>query len=401
MTKQNRQAVVIGVNEYKDPEIPRLWGAVNDADGIRRRLTELGEFDITEEHFLTNKKASGEAIRKAISDLLWKDDVCDLVLFYFSGHGFADGYGNGYIAPYDMLSNEPFVNGINMEDLKRLVLRSINKQCVIVILDCCFSGISAKGEKAISDPVVSLDAYFSDLEKGGEGKIIIASSGEDQKSREIEVSVQSNKESLIHGFFTYHLLEGLDGRAANEKGLITLDRLYRYIETQLISKGRQKPQFYAAATSQLEKIRIGIASEQFENYVREALQGAKTDISSNYVGSLFAAAEKVRSVLDENNDSLSALELREIIQRTLSDYKNLVMNWIVENELELKPKFSTVFGEFEKLYLCLDFEEIGKLDKRGKTQLSNLCQVSRGEMDMNLFIDKCRAWNNPISSRSS
>ena len=240
MAEKKRQAVVIGINDYSDPEIPKLSGAVNDATEMRQMLSDYGQFEIVPEHFLINADASYQSIRKAISDLLWKSDSCDLSLLYFSGHGFRDGYGNGYIAAHDMFKSEPFVCGINMQELRKVVLNSTNKQCVLVILDCCYSGIPTKDEKALPDIAISFDPYFGDLGKegGGEGKFIIASSGEDQKSREIESKSGNGKGKVIHGAFTYHLLNGLDGKAADEAGTITLDRLLKYVEEQLHKMGK-------------------------------------------------------------------------------------------------------------------------------------------------------------------
>ena len=78
-----RRAVVIGVNEYKDSEIPKLTGAVNDAIELCEKLKASGDFEIADEHFLVNEKATCTAIRKAISDLLW---ICDI----YSGEQWAE-----------------------------------------------------------------------------------------------------------------------------------------------------------------------------------------------------------------------------------------------------------------------------------------------------------------------
>ena len=78
-----RRAVVIGVNEYKDSEIPKLTGAVNDATELCEKLKASGDFEIADEHFLINKRATCTAIRKAISDLLWKDDEASTVPLLF------------------------------------------------------------------------------------------------------------------------------------------------------------------------------------------------------------------------------------------------------------------------------------------------------------------------------
>lgn len=49
---------------------------------------------------------------------------------------FIDPYKDTYLAPYDMSLNEPLVNGIKIRQLKESVLKSVNKNSVIVIFDC-------------------------------------------------------------------------------------------------------------------------------------------------------------------------------------------------------------------------------------------------------------------------
>jgi uncharacterized caspase-like protein len=68
-----RRAVVIGINKYQDDTIPELKGAINDAREMYARLVDLesGGFEIAEEHYLLDEKATFLAVRKAMSDLLW------------------------------------------------------------------------------------------------------------------------------------------------------------------------------------------------------------------------------------------------------------------------------------------------------------------------------------------
>ena len=394
MPKQNKQAVVIGVNEYRDKQIPELFGAVNDATEVRRRLVEFGDFEVPDEHFLTNRRASAEAIRKAMSDIFWRPDPADLVLFYFSGHGLEDSYHNGYIAPYDMFSDEPYINGINMEELKKLVLRSLNKQCVVVILDCCFSGISTKGEKDIPDVSGAFDGYFQDVGQAGEGRIIIASSGEDQKSREIELPLLPGQDPLTHGIFTYHLITGMDGKAANDSGIITLDRLYNYVENQL-AVSNQKPHFYAASTSQLEKIQIAIASQKFKSFIEGNLALAKENLQAATIWGLLFAIDNLGPVLEADPDNADALALSASIQTALDEYHDSVMQWLFDNDYGLKQKFFSVSVELARLASSMEFAKVSKMDKRGKSQLPYLCQVSRGEIEMSEFLNWCRTWSSP------
>jgi hypothetical protein len=394
MANKGRKAVVIGINNYMDSEIPDLSGAANDAAEIRSNLSEFGEFEIEDSHFLINEDADSQSIRQAISDLLWKTNSYELALLYFSGHGFQDGYGNGFLAPYDMLKNAPLVHGIDMREIKSLMLNALNKQCVIGILDCCYSGIPTEGEKSV--PIFSsLNSYFGDLQNQtlGEGKIIFASSQSDQKSREIEIFKE--KESVFHGLFTHHLLEGIIGKAADEAGNIMLDRLINYVQDQLAAGGKQKPEYYAAGASQLDKIRIAISSGKLEEFIRTKLEDADNYIKQKCPLSIFRANSETYKILENSENNKEAKKLKAKIEKLLEEYKKAVIYWFGENEYEIKPKMVSVYQELELLANSLDYERIPKLDKRSTTLLSNLCEVSIGMMKKDVFTDKCRYYDNP------
>ena len=147
-----RRAVVIGVDEYRDPRIHDLEGSRNDATELAALLARTGDFDVEE---LLGVNATGEAIRTAVSDLLWRTDEADLALLYFSGHAYDDTYGNGFLAPHDMDYERPWVHGIRMQELNDLMLRAVNKDVVLLVLDACKSGIAASGQKG-AEPALPL-----------------------------------------------------------------------------------------------------------------------------------------------------------------------------------------------------------------------------------------------------
>jgi uncharacterized caspase-like protein len=62
-----------------------------------------------------------------------------LVILYFSGQGIVDENKEGYLAPYDMDPEDPFLYGINMKELRNVISKSKNKASVVMILDCCYA----------------------------------------------------------------------------------------------------------------------------------------------------------------------------------------------------------------------------------------------------------------------
>ena len=108
------------------------------------------------------------------------------------------------------------------------------KDTVILILDCCHAGAasvrSPVGSRAISDR--DIDRSFGTL---GSGKILLAACASDETTQELS--------ELSHGVFTFHLLEGLIGPAANFRGIITPFGLFDYIATKAEEERFNRPVF--------------------------------------------------------------------------------------------------------------------------------------------------------------
>ena len=247
---QSRTAIIIGINEYEPgSQISGLAGAENDALEICERLKNKGDFEISTDQFLVGPHATRKKILKAISRIFRNEDFkCDLVTFYFAGHGIVDK-NEGYIAPYDMDPDDPYVSGIRMEDLRSVMSESQNDASVIMFLDCCFAG------KATQEPVrggvlttpetrnlsatqlknmIEAPNKSDELERG-RGRIILASSEADAVAREkVGCTHLGRDDPHAHGAFSFHLIEGLDGRAADsDNGVITIGSIKKYIEDQM------------------------------------------------------------------------------------------------------------------------------------------------------------------------
>lgn len=128
-----KRALVIGNNNYSRPE-SQLIHCVNDANDLSQLLKKIN-FNVTTHHNLTNADMT-----KAIKT--FKESIVngDLILFYFSGHGYQVN-GRNYLMPVD---DDEIATDEDVEDrafdaekeLDRLARKS--PSCVtIFILDCC------------------------------------------------------------------------------------------------------------------------------------------------------------------------------------------------------------------------------------------------------------------------
>jgi uncharacterized caspase-like protein len=233
-TDQGRQwAVVIGVNEYIDPAIPALKYCVADAQLMAKQLTERCGYDdqrvllITDNQPRAHLRPIKRNLQVQVPDWLKRAQKGDTVIVFFSGHGFLDDRGQGFLAPQDCeLAN------LGLSALRTDELRDMLRQCKatqkLLVLDCCHAG----GEKG-AGPVGSSSHELGKVFGLAEGLVTLASCRKQETSREWEAKG--------HGLFTYYLAEGLTGKAdADQNGVVDSDELYNYVLESVQLSGQRE-----------------------------------------------------------------------------------------------------------------------------------------------------------------
>lgn len=210
-----KKTLLVGIDNY--PEKP-LRGCINDASGLASIIETQGDgspnFDVRLE---TNVQTKSD-LKTMIVELF--SGSSDIVLFYFSGHGYLNELG-GYLVTPDHLRYD---EGISMDEILLLANQSKCKDRII-ILDCCHSG--AFGSPRISGSISQLN----------EGVTILTASRDDESSIEING----------HGIFTNLLLDALQGGAADLRGHISPSGVYAYID-QALGPWEQRPVFKTNVT---------------------------------------------------------------------------------------------------------------------------------------------------------
>jgi hypothetical protein len=200
-------ALIIGIGDFKDPEIGKLQFAAKDAEDLARVLQDprYGRFKPENVILLTNAKATRSNILNAINDLFYKVQEDDLVFIYVSSHGSQKQTdkgptGIGYIVTHDANLKDIFVNALDYESFSKQasLLKARRK---VVFLDTCFSGQASTGSKALSIEGVGVDPATARLFLSGEGTYVITSSKDNERSFE--------SDSLQNSYFTYFLIEAL------------------------------------------------------------------------------------------------------------------------------------------------------------------------------------------------
>jgi hypothetical protein len=400
MINGNRLAIIIGVNQYGDLTIPELPGAEYDAKEIYERLGDPNRGNFKIQSYLVGEEATCAAIRKAINDAFWRTDPHDLVLFYFSGHGFVDGYNDGYIAPYDMLLDEPFIYGINMQELRETISKSKNKKNVVVILDCCYSGIATKGDRSLSTTITKED-FEKHLDLAGEGRIILASSQANQRSKEIEVQHTDSLKPHPHGNFTFHLLQGLDGEASDKNtGIITLGGLHEYIEDKMKNETQQQPKFSVTEGSQLKGLEIAVVPDEWKKKRDSVILEIKESCDKkDQIFTLFHGAQMVNKLigLDPNNTQIG--EFRDAIEDALQSYTGMIVNWLNTNAPDVAPKIAATYADLYNLESYLFFDKFVEMDPVQLNRLSALCDVINKKNSIDIFILRLAPYKSSLSNR--
>ena len=130
-----------------------------------------------------------------------------------------------------------------MWDIETALRRFIKAKNVIVITDACHAGgvgqsfdIARRAGRGVS--VVPMSSTLQTLSKNRDGICILSASDDNQFSRE------GAQWGGGHGVFTFHLLEGLKGKADyNADGRTTLGELIPFLSEQIRreTKNSQSP----------------------------------------------------------------------------------------------------------------------------------------------------------------
>ena len=139
----SKKAIIIGISDY-DLLQPLSFCKI---DGVKMyQLLSSIEYEIHENHKLIGR-IKREEMRDGIIDFFRNRSVKprDTLLFYYSGHGVLDAYGDHYLAPSELNPFEPDAKGFLFDELTKMIDKS-DSQRIVTILDCCYSGAAKIGK---------------------------------------------------------------------------------------------------------------------------------------------------------------------------------------------------------------------------------------------------------------
>lgn len=238
------RGLLVGVNEYGDDRLQPLNYAIADCRDLATALTvateKFAKRDIRHYFGLANQTPlTVEDVNAALDALLADASPPDTFLLYFAGHGVLEAETNRLFLclPSTDLNDLPRT-GLEVQTvLQRLNDSRVSKQ--VVMLDACHSGsVKLSGDRGVAllsrsdvtDPAPEPDPNFTPKLENALQQYATQS----RKSFHALLSCAPEQKSwespeLAHGAFTYYLIQGIKGSAANERGRVDVDSLYKYV----------------------------------------------------------------------------------------------------------------------------------------------------------------------------
>ena len=231
--------LLVGVNDYQDIGLPSLRYPALDCQGLEQSLVKATEGfpnkEIVVHHDFASKTPKLKNIRESLKKIVLHSRPDDSIMLYFSGHGMLDPATKEAVLCFsDTNQNDLLNTGLPMQELVEILSKSPAKQ-QLLCLDTCHSGDMAllnsgatarDAETPVSNSTPQLMSVLRQRASQSKGFCALLSCDRGQKSWEFP--------ELGHGVFTYYLMQGLSGEAADNTGFIDADGLYKYVYRQTV-----------------------------------------------------------------------------------------------------------------------------------------------------------------------
>jgi len=225
-----RWALVIGVDKYIDPQISPLKGSDNDARQIADALIRFAGFPQDQVILLsTNQPIERQPTRvnilRRLSNLSTTVPKDGMLLVSFAGHGMERG-GQAFLLPADAQISDQISfleeTAISMSRVKSWIKETGVSQ-VVLLLDACRNDPGGRADAPNPMSNAYVNAFNFDVRnKEVQAFATMYATGIGQRAYEYTEKKQ--------GYFSWAVVEGLKGAAANDKGEVTLSQLVKYVQ---------------------------------------------------------------------------------------------------------------------------------------------------------------------------
>ena len=264
------RAIVIGIDNYRN--LPRLRGAVNDAEDIAGALRRTGVADLTE---LLDAEASRDRILAAWDGALARAAAGDRIILSYAGHGAqepehvpgseADGKDEVLLLAGFAASGPGTRERLIDDEIGAWFAAAAAKQVeVVFVADACHSGTLTRAvatdidatyrvapDYTIDDDELTLDTgnAAGDSENAAANVTYLGAAQDNEKVPEV-VLPDAAGQRVARGALSYLFARALDGQAdADSDGAVSRTELFDFVRenARLLSDSRQTPNLLSEA----------------------------------------------------------------------------------------------------------------------------------------------------------
>ncbi|MFJ1750124.1 caspase domain-containing protein [Streptomyces sp. NPDC088116] len=321
MGEPEYRALLIGNATFpQEPEhLPDLKGPRTDVDELHRVLVdrEVGLYELGSVE--TALDETNQELKTRLVRFFGRARPDEQLLLYYSGHGRLDTASRLHLCARDTT-----LELLRTHSLQHQLINELIDDCparaIVVLLDCCFSGVAA---------VKGLDVA---QQLAGQGRYVLASSSHADYSRDAATDGELSP-------FTHALVQGLESGVAGHDGYVMFQDLYSYMQQSLATAGPVPHMKAAGGAGQLPMARrrdsapgrrarplVGpgsdvnpTAADLSPEFLDSRGNGSSLPVCSDARGVLYARLPDNRTAFGVTRDDLVAAGRGEIVDAYLYD----------------------------------------------------------------------------------
>jgi hypothetical protein len=346
-------ALVIGINAYKSA--PPLGFAVNDAQALARVLKQKYGFSEENVRLLLDDEASRSAIMdRFLSFASAGTGPNDRLIVFFAGHGHTERSRRGEVGFLVPCDGDPrnLASLIRWDELTRNA-DLIGAKHILFLMDACYGGLAIT--RALKPGSMR---FIKDMLLRPARQALTAGKAD-------EAIADLGGPLPDHSIFTGHLLEALQGKAADSEGLITANGVMAYVYQKVgrDPESHQTPHFgYLDGDGDLI---FSISATNLEATLdarkdEDVLVSVPAVFTSGEGGQEMTIVERAKEYLSEDRYKLKLYELvaeevREVISLTAEDHFAVQGSWSIEQFIERMGRYEEITKNLCQIQALLAF----------------------------------------------
>ncbi len=235
LATSEKYALLVGINDYPN-DISPLRYCVADVVAFRDALINVAGFEKDNVYLMTDQmdgqmQPTNINVIMRLGILAKQIKADDTFVFYFSGHGIVnDGSSFLLAANSNTVTQDTLEMSAVPLDRVSKILSSVKAQQLLTVIDACRNNpeTGRSGEDNVLTDDFSKGFKIRRSSSNGQPSVSATLYACNVGERAYEWSEKG------HGVFSYYLLEGLNGKAANSQGQVTVTGLAEYTQSKVV-----------------------------------------------------------------------------------------------------------------------------------------------------------------------